>query len=137
MTTAYADSENPYEPPEVETHADRSPGRTIDFGAVMRRWENLRHIYNGLLTVLVLSVTIAAAPQAFLNPMFWVAVLFGAVIANLCFMIGPAIDAYLLWFRKGHIAISAFMFLAGTLIACWLAICFLMDAFPILERIGK
>lgn len=107
---------NPYAAPShvtVEPGADERPGPSLDFVPILRRWERLRVFYNTVLIILVLSLTIFVFPQHASVPVYWFALTLGAGVANLCFLTGPAIEAYGTYFRIWHKALTLILFLAG------------------------
>ncbi len=93
-----------------------------NFGLVIIRWESLRIIYNCLLVALSLFFTLFADPDNFRDPEFWMFLALGAVVTNLLFLLGPAIDGYLTWYGIWTAPIALFMFLAGTCLTAYLAV---------------
>lgn len=91
------------------------------FRGIIRRWERLRLFYVGWLGVVVLGCAVLLYPvSATLD--FCVVVAIGAVIANLCFFTGPAIELYGTAFRVWDEGWTIALFLAGTALATLLAL---------------
>ena len=108
---------NPYASPVSNKDAVQSPqpasAVSLDFVPIMRRWERLRIYYNGVLIVFVLVLSIAISPRNAIEPVYWAAVCFGGLVANLCFFTAPTIEAYGTHFRLWNSALTNLLFLAG------------------------
>jgi hypothetical protein len=117
---------NPYsnEVSKVDAFPDSSEERspTVDFAPILRRWERLRIVYNVTLIGIVLAFTLLAFPFLIGSVPFWVRVIFGAIIANTCYFIAPAIEGYGRQFRVWNSAFSILLFLAGLAFTSLLAI---------------
>ena len=85
----------------------------VDFGPIIRRWEQLRWLYNAILIGLVLLMTVVGFPQHMVDPAYWVLVVFGGVLANVCFLTGPAIEGYGTYFDFWNPRMTLLLFLAG------------------------
>ena len=48
------------------------------------------------------------------NPIFWLALFFGACVANLCYLVGPAVEGYGSYFGIWHPNMTSILFVAGT-----------------------
>lgn len=103
----------------------REPVRLADrIARVFRRWERLRPLYNGLLAVFVAlgpAFRHADAPE---QVFALVVCLFGAVLANLCYMAGPIAEAYLVWLGIESRIVTATLFVVGVAISLPLTILF-------------
>ena len=100
--------ENPYVAGSVETLAPDSH-LDLDFGTIIRRWERLRIVYNLVLipwVLLILFVSQTAPPGVILM------VVPAGILANLLYLLGPAVEAYMTWFGCWHVSLTALLFLA-------------------------
>lgn len=116
---------NPYASPASTGQVDHGPKSKesrVDFGAIIQRWERLRLYYNGFLIMVVLLLKAFVFPRHLGNIGYWVAILFGAFIANLCFFTGPAIGGYGTYFRVWNREFTILLFLAGLGLATLLTI---------------
>ena len=109
---------NPYVAPD----SDSSPIAGVDFAAIIRRWERLRIVYNGILVSLVLLLTFIVFPGHVSDPLYWARIAAGGLLANLCFLTGPAIEGYGTHFRFWNGAMTLLLFLAGLGLSTFLAI---------------
>ncbi len=103
---------NPYSTPASATVATSNIA-SVDFVPIIQRWERLRICYNAILVSFVLLVTFTLCPAHALRPEYWVAIAFAGVIANLCFLTGPAIEGYGTRFRRWNGVTTIVLFLAG------------------------
>ena len=94
----------------------------VDFAPIIRRWERLRIYYNAILISLVLLVTIVRFPGHVSDPAYWAKIAFFGLIANLCFLTGPAIEGYGTRLRIWNGAMTMVLFLAGLGLTAYLAI---------------
>ncbi|MEM6470514.1 MAG: hypothetical protein AAF802_13240 [Planctomycetota bacterium] len=112
-------SSNPYSAPTVEL---KSHSVSVDFSSIIRRWERLRLFYNAVLVSIVLMVTLVAFPQHTVVPGYWVSLVIGGTVANLCFMTGPAIEGYGMYFGLWNPVMTTMLFFLGlgftALLAC-------------------
>ena len=102
-------SENPYvagssETPAPDVHPD------LDFGTIIRRWERLRIVYNAVLIPWVLGILLVSQTAP---PGVIVMVVPAGILANLLYLLGPAVEAYITWFGLWHVSLTALLFLAG------------------------
>ena len=111
---------NPYTAPNVASNPAGVAG--VDFVPIMRRWEYLRICYNAILVAIVLVVTVPIFPQHLTDPAYWAALILGGLLANLCFLTGPAIEAYGTCFRLWNRTATMLLFLAGLGLTALLAI---------------
>ena len=110
-----ADSDKPF----------NSDAASVDFAPIIRRWERLRIGYNAILVAFVLLVTLVGAPGHTSVPEYWMAIAVGGVIANLCFLTGPAIEGYGTRFRVWNGIMTIVLFVAGLGFTMFLAIMFI------------
>ena len=104
---------NPYASPTTDSPSSAAAQATVNFVPILLRWEKLRLYYNLALALVVVLETVIFFPQQMLEPEFWVFVLIGAGVANLCFTTGPAIEAYGSYFRIWPPIFTYLLFLAG------------------------
>ena len=93
-----------------------------DFGLVILRWESLRVFFNLFLVLVCLVFTAAVVPANFSDPEFWIFLFLGAVLTNLLFLVGPALDGYLTWYGVWTAPLAILMFAAGTVLTTYLAV---------------
>jgi hypothetical protein len=74
------------------------------------------------LIFVVLGTTSTVVPGRLTRIEFWVPVVIGGIFSNLCFLLGPAIEAYGTWFQVWNSAFTALLFLAGLVLTVLLAI---------------
>lgn len=120
---------NPYSSPIAateEAHAHR-PNANVDFVPIMKRWERLRLLYNGILTGFVLLVTAVGFPTNIFQPGYWILLCICGLIANLCFMTAPAIEAYGRCLRIWHSAATALLFITGLFFTAILALLLIIE----------
>jgi hypothetical protein len=118
-------NDNPYASPHATSDGasmGASQKEGTDFGTIIWRWENLRIVYNASLTLFVLFLAGVVVPRDSSHPGFWVLVLLGACIANLCFFVGPAIEGYGTHFRFWNPGLTVLLFLMGLGLAALLAL---------------
>jgi predicted membrane-bound mannosyltransferase len=71
--------------------------------AGIRWWERMRLLYNGVLFFTgVLLVMSTMGTMALLSPFLWFGAFVLAFMANLCYTLGPGLDAYLYIFSQGR-----------------------------------
>ena len=110
-------NENRFDP-----NASKYASDYAGFGLVISRWESLRLVFNVVLVVLCLGYTVFLNPAHLTEFEFWKNLLLGALLANVLFMTGPALDGYLTWFGVWTAPIAMFLFLAGTTLTTILAL---------------
>lgn len=110
---------NPYSAPSASTERN---GNVVDFAEIIRRWEHLRLIYNGILVALVFVVTLVGFPQHLIEPYFWVAMILAGGFANVCFFTAPAIEGYGTYFGLWNQTLTWAMFFAGLGLTAILAV---------------
>lgn len=82
---------------------------------VFVRWERLRIPYNALLAMLVLLPMAGGFSWPDLGDLL--VLLMGAVLANLCYLAGPAAEAYLAWLGLRSRLVTAALFIGGVLVS--------------------
>lgn len=93
----------------------------VEFGGVIRTWERLRIGYNLVLIVFTMMLTAGLYRENLADILFWFAVGLGAIVANLCFMIAPAIEGYGRHFGLWHKPMTWLLFLGGLALTAILA----------------
>jgi hypothetical protein len=120
---------NPYSSPLAE------PGKPVPSGQPLREiaratflaWERLRMIYIAVLGVL----TLLLGWGSFGSFEYWLTVVGGAVVANVCFFAGPIVETYVTWLGYQGKWLRTSLFLIGTIFSCILAFAALaIYAFP-------
>lgn len=112
---------NPYAPPASAPYAAAEPVRSA-MRRVMVRWELLRVVYCGVLVPFVLLVSFALQPAAAGTLSYWGAVAVGGIVANLCYLVGPAMEVYAVALGIAHPLVCVVLFLAGTFLTAGLAV---------------
>ncbi len=82
---------------------------------VFVRWERLRIPYNALLAMLVLLPMAGEFRWPDLGDLL--ILLMGAVLANLCYLAGPAAETYLAWLGLRSRLVTAALFIGGVLVS--------------------
>lgn len=98
--------------------------RLIRVGRTFVTWEKLRLVYNLILlcvTVLTCGFCVMCLPVSIDEGDLIGRVIVGALLANLCFCLGPLIDGYLSWFGWRSTFSTSVLFLFGTLLSIVLA----------------
>lgn len=124
------DEPNPFASPESTEGADFSGGKGLSaddkcriLGQLFWRWEKLRIAFNAVLTleVVVLFLFLAGTGPSPIGNLLWLEALadlvVGCLAANLFFLLGHYVNAYLFWLGFRRRIYTAIIFLAGLLIA--------------------
>lgn len=112
MTTPY---------PDAHIEIASSPSFVEAAKRICLEWEKLRILYNGVLISWVVYIVDKSKPALFQSFEFWATCLVGAVVANICFLAGPIVEAYFRWMGVKHWSIRFSLMLIGTLLAGLLA----------------
>ena len=108
---------NPYTTPQADTVVSSDNGNVTErtLGQIAKRvfldWEKMRLAYVGILVVFTLLFGFSELG----NPLFWGGSVAGAIIANLCYLLGPIVDTYVSWLGFRSVALRWIMFALGTL----------------------
>ncbi len=95
-------TDNPFQAP-IQPSTPKTPvpanDEVLDFIALAKKWEKYRLIYNGVLVVETVGLAIVAIifNGVLVLPILAVAAVFGAVVCNFFFLLGPALDGYCQW----------------------------------------
>jgi hypothetical protein len=118
-----SDGGNPYASPLTSGEKPASS----DSGEVFFGWERLRVVYNGVLV----SLTLLCGFGSLADPKFWSTAVFGAILTNVCFCVGPVLEGYATWFAGRRVQwVRWGLFLLGQLFAAGLACTVILNAFP-------
>jgi hypothetical protein len=99
---------------------------------IFLKWEKLRILYNAiLLATLLASHLPQMSVDVFFQPLMLVIWLIGAVLANLCFFLGPAMETYIAWLGVRSIWVTAILFLVGVVISIPLVLFFFPVPFTV------
>lgn len=123
------ETDNPFAAPSqpvtpVET-SGTSQAAPESLGLIAKRtfivWEKLRFAYIAILAIVTVVALMYCGPIHQHNIDFWAAIVFGAVVANLCYFLGPIVETYLTWLGFPSKAVRLAIFSAGTIFAGILA----------------
>ena len=110
---------NPYTSPQADTVISSSDSENVVEPTLLQiakrvflDWEKMRLIYIGVLVAFTLLVGFSELG----NPVFWGVSIVGAIIANLCYFLGPIVDTYVSWLGFRSVALRWTMFVLGTLL---------------------
>jgi len=116
--------ENPYASPST---SDEKTVASADFRDVFFGWERLRVVYNGVLV----SLTLLCGVGSLADPKFWSTAVFGAILTNVCFCLGPVLEGYATWLMGRQVTwLRWCLFLLGQSLAAGLACTVVLNAFP-------
>ncbi len=119
-----SDGGNPYASPLSVSEATTT---SADFRDVFLGWERLRIVFNSVLV----SLTLLCGFGSLAVPKFWFTAMFGAILTNVCFCVGPVLEGYATWhFGRRVQWLRWCLFLLGQLIAATLACTMILNAFP-------
>jgi hypothetical protein len=120
-----SDGANPYASPLSVSSTTTTA--SDDFRDVFLGWERLRVVYNSVLV----SLTLLCGFGSVADPKFWSTALFGAILTNVCFCVGPVLEGYATWLSGRRVQwVRWGLFLVGQLIAAGLACTVILNAFP-------
>lgn len=117
---------NPYRPSHAVVDQAQGAPYQVDFVPILKRWERFRFIFNSVLICLTLLLSVLLVPQLLPRPFYWAQLGLGALITNLCFFTGPAIEGYGRYFQVWNLGISIALFSFGLLFTCLLASAFVI-----------
>lgn len=89
--------------------------------SVFVRWERWRIVYNVALVFVVGAIAISSGGSDSDWRRFAGQCLLGALAANVLYLAGPAVEAYLGWLGFRHLAVTPLLFACGVLLAAGLA----------------
>lgn len=100
--------------------------------AGIRWWEQMRVWYNLILfsSGVLFSISLAGT-LVLINPVFWLGAAFFGFCANVCYFLGPALDAYCYLFLKGRVQLSAMrmpIWIVGTMVSILVEIGVLLES---------
>ncbi len=108
-----SDERNPYVAPLAGGH-EPIPEQGTSQSGLLPRWEKLRVVYNVVLAVVVLSFWAIGPGIRLGDPAFLRHLARGCLGANICFCVGPVVNAYAHWLGLRHVAVTVALFVAGT-----------------------
>jgi len=88
---------------------------------IFRKWEVLRLVYNGVLIVESLAFAIPLLWRVPIGPFILNAVL-AALAANVCFLLGPAVESYVRWLGWHFRGLRHVLFAAGLLFSMYVVL---------------
>ncbi len=111
------------------TESSPPPSRTpLDIAKpVFLAWEKLRLLYIALLSAWTLLL---AWPMIADNPFTLIALVICGVVANLFYLLGPAIETYIRWLGCEALWVRMLLFISGTLWTALLATAFIIMNSP-------
>ena len=116
-------NQNPYQAPiggSPEPVESTDLSRIVDFRKLLVKWEKYRLVYNAALIATTL-LSVSVSPAGSIGVELFPVVIFGAIFANVMFMLGPSVDGYLQVGGIRHSAVGLFIFGCGTLFAVLMA----------------
>ena len=102
-------SENPYSS-QLSQDSAALPALDLDFGTILKRWERLRIVYNAILIPWVLVILLLSQTA---SPGIIILVVPAGLLANLLYLLGPAVESYMTWFGFWHDSLTILAFLSG------------------------
>ena len=120
-------NQNPFHAPIQPVVTDAAPptsDEVLDFIAIAKKWEKYRLIYNGILVVETVVLTLLVLLFSGMLPSIELPVLavFGAIASNFFFLLGPVLDGYCQWIFKSRDRVFGLVVLVlGTLFSALLA----------------
>ena len=120
-------NQNPFHAPIQPAVTDAAPptsDEVLDFIAIAKKWEKYRLIYNGILVVETVVLTLLVLLFSGILPSIELPVLavFGAIASNFFFLLGPVLDGYCQWIFKSRDRVFGLVVLVlGTLFSALLA----------------
>ena len=120
-------NQNPFQAPIKSTVKDSAPpasDRVLDFIVIAKKWEKYRLIYNGILVVETVALTLLGLffSSKLPSPDLAVVAVFGAIACNFFFLLGPVLDGYCQWIFKSRDRVFGLVVLVlGTLFSALLA----------------
>lgn len=94
-------TDNPYTSPISDSGIESSSADEEPLGRIGRRvflaWEKLRLVYIGILAAVTIAFVLPDLDNTIFAIEFWSMGIFGAIGANVCYFIGPAIETYVTW----------------------------------------
>lgn len=118
-------NQNPFQAPIQSAVKDETPpvsSEVLDFISLAKKWEKYRVIYNAVLVVetVGLSLLLVLSGTLFRADLVMVAII-GAFVCNFFFLLGPVMDGYCQWiFRSRNKAYGIAIFVLGTLFSALL-----------------
>jgi hypothetical protein len=90
-------------------------------------WEKFRLAYNLLLSIFVIAASACwFGFDGFQDSEFWWYLVYSALLANVCFCVGPWVEGWLSVAGADREPVRWVLFVSGTVLACGLVLCALM-----------
>ncbi len=110
-----SESDNPYNAPQAAVAVEVADVQATTLGQIAKRvfldWEKMRLAYIGILGVFTLLM---GWPH--LGSLeFWAISIFGGIVANGCYFLGPIVETYVTWLGFRSLALRWVMFALGTM----------------------
>lgn len=98
---------------------------------IFLRWERLRLPYNALLLALTAGWLLLVRDELVLPGLLEAGsiLVVGAVLANLCFTVGPLVETYVSWLGLRTRTLTPLLFALGVAVSIPLVLLFLLAAF--------
>ena len=131
---------NPYSTPssfrgDSQTKSAVKPDLQSDSLSVIARrtffdWEKLRVFYIAILTIVSIVALLCGKSLSQHRMEYWVELVFGVVVANLCYFLAPILETYVSWLGLPTRGLRIALFIAGTLFAGLLAVVTILTLQP-------
>lgn len=112
------------------TGADDAAAFRQECKRIFLKWEKLRLVYNPILAATFLAASFRSLEMLTQVPTL-VTLIWAAVGANICFLAGPAVEAYLAWLGVRWRPMTAILFVSGTIFAAVLTLLAAVALLPI------
>jgi hypothetical protein len=124
--------QNPYLPPHNTSEKTSRPEAVSEAlnqiaVPVFLAWEKLRLVYVGLLAGLTILLSLLDITHMLLAVDFWIDVVAGAVITNVCYFAGPAVETYVAWLGYRPQWLRMTLFVTGSVFSCLAVILFILS----------
>lgn len=116
---------NPFQPSVLDRDDSIGSHLQVDFAPILHRWEKYRLWYNGVLIAYTVLCSAWFMPEILLDGLFWFQLCILGAMSNLCFFLGPAIEAYGRYFGLWSRVLSLLLFLLGLMLTGLLDTAFL------------
>lgn len=105
----------------IENSSTERSSDSASARAVFLRWERWRIGYNLVLATLVIFLAVTGGDADSDWRRFTAECLLGALVANVCYFAGPALEAYFQWLGFRHPIFGPLLFATGLLLSMALA----------------
>jgi hypothetical protein len=108
--------------PANEWHLIATDEQATDPYEAIRKWERLRLLYNAILVPLVVVATLLFGGGLLVDHRYWGAVVFGGVVSNISFCLGPVLEFYLVRLGASAQTARGWLFGLGTAFTALMAL---------------